>query len=86
MRRGRAAPARAQIGVDDMDVFKGIELKLAAYECLLNAHPELHGKVSLIQARPPVSPAARWLMHLSERPLLKSGYNMRGGFVLWRAR
>ena len=53
MRRGRAAPARAQIGVDDMDVFKGIELKLAAYECLLNAHPELHGKVSLIQARPP---------------------------------
>jgi trehalose 6-phosphate synthase/phosphatase len=43
------------IGVDDMDVFKGIELKLAAFEQVLTHHPEWRGKLVLIQ----VTSAAR---------------------------
>ncbi len=37
------------LGVDDMDVFKGIELKLLAYQRLLEAHPEWVGKLVLVQ-------------------------------------
>lgn len=37
------------IGVDDMDVFKGIELKLAAFQEVLIHHPEWRGKLVLIQ-------------------------------------
>ena len=39
----------SQIGVDDMDVFKGIELKLLALERLLDMHPEWRGKLVLVQ-------------------------------------
>lgn len=39
------------IGVDDMDVFKGIELKLAAFQEVLVHHPEWRGKLVLIQVR-----------------------------------
>ncbi|GKV22841.1 hypothetical protein SLEP1_g32662 [Rubroshorea leprosula] len=37
------------LGVDDMDIFKGISLKLLAVEHLLKEHPDLHGKVVLVQ-------------------------------------
>uniref|UniRef100_A0A2P2MI57 alpha,alpha-trehalose-phosphate synthase (UDP-forming) n=1 Tax=Rhizophora mucronata TaxID=61149 RepID=A0A2P2MI57_RHIMU len=37
------------IGVDDMDIFKGISLKLLAMEQLLEQNPELRGKVVLVQ-------------------------------------
>lgn len=37
------------LGVDDMDVFKGIELKLQAYERLLDEHPDWVGRVVLAQ-------------------------------------
>lgn len=37
------------LGVDDMDVFKGIELKLAAFQEVLIHHPEWRGKLVLIQ-------------------------------------
>lgn len=37
------------VGVDDMDIFKGIELKLQAFERLLEMHPEWHGKLALVQ-------------------------------------
>ncbi|KAK2990853.1 hypothetical protein RJ640_016171 [Escallonia rubra] len=37
------------IGVDDMDIFKGISLKLLAFEQLLQQHQELPGKLVLIQ-------------------------------------
>ncbi|DBA83832.1 hypothetical protein WJX77_001850 [Trebouxia sp. C0004] len=37
------------IGVDDMDLFKGIELKLMAVERVLDHHPEWRGKLVLIQ-------------------------------------
>nr|AXH37641.1 trehalose-6-phosphate synthase [Moringa oleifera] len=37
------------LGVDDMDIFKGISLKLMAMENLLQQHPELQGKIVLVQ-------------------------------------
>lgn len=37
------------IGVDDMDVFKGIELKIQAVERVLDHHPEWRGKLTLLQ-------------------------------------
>ena len=38
-----------QIGVDDRDVFKGIELKLQALDRLLDMHVEWRGKLVLVQ-------------------------------------
>ncbi|KAL4451713.1 hypothetical protein ABPG75_007375 [Micractinium tetrahymenae] len=43
------------LGVDDMDIFKGIELKLQAFEQVLAHHPEWRGKLVLVQ----VTSAAR---------------------------
>lgn len=37
------------LGVDDMDIFKGISLKLLAFKELLAQHTELQGKVVLVQ-------------------------------------
>ncbi|KAL4325770.1 hypothetical protein GQ457_11G031130 [Hibiscus cannabinus] len=37
------------VGVDDMDIFKGINLKVLAMEQLLQQHPELKGNVVLVQ-------------------------------------
>uniref|UniRef100_A0A5B7C204 alpha,alpha-trehalose-phosphate synthase (UDP-forming) n=1 Tax=Davidia involucrata TaxID=16924 RepID=A0A5B7C204_DAVIN len=37
------------LGVDDMDIFKGISLKLLAVEQLLKQHPEWWGKLVLVQ-------------------------------------
>lgn len=37
------------VGVDDMDVFKGIELKMQAYERVLEEHPEFVGQAVLVQ-------------------------------------
>ncbi|XVE85601.1 hypothetical protein DITRI_Ditri17bG0103400 [Diplodiscus trichospermus] len=41
------------LGVDDMDIFKGISLKLLAMEQLLLRHPECQGKVVLVQIANP---------------------------------
>eukprot|EP00262_Sarcandra_glabra_P013956 TRINITY_DN3973_c0_g1_i1.p1 TRINITY_DN3973_c0_g1~~TRINITY_DN3973_c0_g1_i1.p1 ORF type:complete len:859 (-),score=141.24 TRINITY_DN3973_c0_g1_i1:255-2831(-) len=41
------------LGVDDMDIFKGISLKLLAMEQLLIQHPDWRGKVVLIQIANP---------------------------------
>ncbi|XP_024517259.1 alpha,alpha-trehalose-phosphate synthase [UDP-forming] 5-like [Selaginella moellendorffii] len=56
----RLAELRAQhegkivlLGVDDMDIFKGIGLKFLAMEELLRLHPELRGKAVLIQIANP---------------------------------
>lgn len=43
------------LGVDDMDVFKGIEFKLSAFEQVLEHHPEWRGRLVLVQ----VTSAAR---------------------------
>lgn len=37
------------LGIDDMDIFKGISLKLLAMEQLLQQHPGMQGKVVLVQ-------------------------------------
>lgn len=37
------------VGVDDMDMFKGIELKLHALERVLEHHPEFRGQLVLVQ-------------------------------------
>ncbi|CAL5418961.1 unnamed protein product [Camellia sinensis] len=37
------------IGIDDMDIFKGISLKLLAFELLLQQHQELKGQLVLVQ-------------------------------------
>ncbi|KHG14108.1 Alpha,alpha-trehalose-phosphate synthase [UDP-forming] 5 -like protein [Gossypium arboreum] len=41
------------LGVDDMDIFKGISLKLLAMEQLLMQHPENRGEVVLVQIANP---------------------------------
>lgn len=41
------------LGVDDMDIFKGISLKLLALEQLLIQHPDKRGKVVLVQIANP---------------------------------
>ncbi|ERN11370.1 alpha,alpha-trehalose-phosphate synthase [UDP-forming] 6 [Amborella trichopoda] len=41
------------LGVDDMDIFKGISLKLLAMEQLLIQHPEWRGKLVLVQIANP---------------------------------
>uniref|UniRef100_A0A7N0U5I1 alpha,alpha-trehalose-phosphate synthase (UDP-forming) n=1 Tax=Kalanchoe fedtschenkoi TaxID=63787 RepID=A0A7N0U5I1_KALFE len=41
------------LGVDDLDIFKGISLKLLALEQLLIHHPEKRGKVVLVQIANP---------------------------------
>ncbi|OVA12181.1 Glycosyl transferase [Macleaya cordata] len=41
------------LGVDDMDIFKGISLKLLALEQFLLQHPEWRGKVVLVQIANP---------------------------------
>eukprot|EP00803_Ostreobium_quekettii_P008417 evm.model.scf_1028.5 EVM.evm.TU.scf_1028.5 scf_1028:24833-37008(+) len=42
------------IGVDDMDTFKGIDLKLSAYRQFLELHPEWREQVVLIQITNPI--------------------------------
>ncbi|KAG1326979.1 Alpha,alpha-trehalose-phosphate synthase [UDP-forming] 5 [Cocos nucifera] len=37
------------LGVDDMDIFKGISLKLLGLELLLERHPKLRGEIVLVQ-------------------------------------
>ncbi|GFY88306.1 trehalose-phosphatase/synthase 9 [Actinidia rufa] len=37
------------LGIDDMDIFKGISLKLLAFEQLLQQHQELQGQLVLVQ-------------------------------------
>ena len=41
------------IGVDDMDLFKGIELKLQALERVLDHHAEWRGRLVLVQVTNP---------------------------------
>ncbi|KAL6765404.1 trehalose-6-phosphate synthase/phosphatase [Haematococcus lacustris] len=52
------------VGVDDMDMFKGIELKLAAFERLLDQNPNLRGKVVLVQVTNPPRSTGREVLEL----------------------
>jgi trehalose 6-phosphate synthase/phosphatase len=57
--RARAAEVRGQggvkilLGVDRMDYTKGLRRRLLAFERMLHKHPELHGKVRLVQCAAP---------------------------------
>jgi trehalose 6-phosphate synthase/phosphatase len=41
------------VGIDRLDYTKGLSRRLAAFETLLRRHPELHGKVRLVQLAVP---------------------------------
>ncbi|MCC7109447.1 MAG: bifunctional alpha,alpha-trehalose-phosphate synthase (UDP-forming)/trehalose-phosphatase [Deltaproteobacteria bacterium] len=48
-----ASEERLLVGIDRLDSTKGIPRRLLAYERLLEEHPELHGKVRLVQVAVP---------------------------------
>jgi len=52
------------LGVDDMDIFKGIELKLQAFELLLARHPELAKTMCLVQVCNPARSTGREMQEL----------------------
>ncbi|KAJ4849185.1 putative alpha,alpha-trehalose-phosphate synthase [UDP-forming] 9 [Turnera subulata] len=47
--QGKFEGKKLIVGVDDMDIFKGISLKLLAIEHLLQHNPDLQGKVVMVQ-------------------------------------
>jgi len=51
------------LGVDDMDIFKGINLKILAMEQMLRQHPKWQGRAVLVQI---VNPARGKGIHLDE--------------------
>ncbi|CAN6448643.1 unnamed protein product [Victoria cruziana] len=69
------------LGVDDMDIFKGISLKLLAMEQLLEQHSDLRGELVLVQIANParssgkdVHEAKREISLIAERVNEKFGY------------
>ncbi|XP_022865562.1 probable alpha,alpha-trehalose-phosphate synthase [UDP-forming] 7 [Olea europaea var. sylvestris] len=52
------------LGVDDMDIFKGINLKLLAMEHMLKQHPNWQGRVILVQICNPARGKGRHLEEL----------------------
>ncbi|KAF8070915.1 TPS5 [Scenedesmus sp. PABB004] len=68
------------LGVDDLDVFKGIELKLQAFERLLEQHPEWRGKAVLVQITNAPRSSGKELAELHEAALaLVAAINGRWG-------
>jgi trehalose 6-phosphate synthase/phosphatase len=49
----RAAGERLLVGIDRLDYTKGIPRRLLAYDALLRDHPELRGKIRLVQVAVP---------------------------------
>ncbi|KAJ4754323.1 trehalose phosphate synthase [Rhynchospora pubera] len=54
------------LGVDDMDLFKGIGLKFLAMEQLLEQRPELRGKVVLVQITNPARSQGKDIQEVQE--------------------
>ncbi|XP_020584503.1 alpha,alpha-trehalose-phosphate synthase [UDP-forming] 6-like [Phalaenopsis equestris] len=54
------------LGVDDMDIFKGISLKLLAFEQLLLQHPGCQGKVVLVQIANPARGKGKDVVEVQE--------------------
>ncbi|KAG2439617.1 hypothetical protein HXX76_004969 [Chlamydomonas incerta] len=52
------------VGCDDLDVFKGVELKLLALERLLDTHPEWRGQLVLVQITNPPRSTGRDIAEL----------------------
>ncbi len=53
LRRDLGNPERIILGVDRLDYTKGIDLRLRAFEVMLQRHPELTGRVSMVQIAVP---------------------------------
>ena len=53
LRHDLGNPDHVILGVDRLDYTKGIDLRLRAFEVMLQRHPELAGKVSLVQIAVP---------------------------------
>jgi trehalose 6-phosphate synthase len=53
LRHDLGDPEHVILGVDRLDYTKGIDLRLKAFEVMLQRHPELIGKVSLVQIAVP---------------------------------
>lgn len=54
------------LGVDDIDMFKGIELKLQAFQSMLETHSEWRGKVVLVQIANPARAGGRDIEGLTD--------------------
>ncbi|KAI3501561.1 hypothetical protein L1887_29435 [Cichorium endivia] len=68
------------LGVDDMDIFKGISLKLLAFENLLTQHPEKRGKVVLVQIANPARGRGRDVLEVqSETHMTRERINRKFG-------
>ncbi|KAJ1439038.1 Trehalose-phosphatase [Sesbania bispinosa] len=69
------------LGVDDMDMFKGINLKLLAMEQLLQQHPEFQGELILVQiVNPPRSNGNDVKEERKEAYITSKRINERFGF------
>lgn len=72
---------RVIIGVDDMDIFKGISLKFLAIEQLLQQYPELQGELVLVQIlNPPWSTCKDVEEAMKEAHITAERINERFGF------
>ena len=54
------------LGIDDTDMFKGIMLKLQAFQSMLDTHPEWRGKVVLVQIANPARAGGREIEGLTD--------------------
>ncbi|PKA49182.1 Alpha,alpha-trehalose-phosphate synthase [UDP-forming] 6 [Apostasia shenzhenica] len=54
------------LGVDDIDIFKGISLKFLAMEHLLEEHPELRGLATLVQITNPARSQGKDIQEVQE--------------------
>ncbi|KAL5723658.1 hypothetical protein ACHQM5_007031 [Ranunculus cassubicifolius] len=72
---------RLILGVDDMDIFKGISLKLLAMEQLLEQHSQLRGKVVLVQIVNPARSTSKDVLEaINETQLIANRINTSYGF------
>ncbi|KAJ3677489.1 hypothetical protein LUZ60_003213 [Juncus effusus] len=60
------------LGVDDMDIFKGISLKLLGFEILLERNPKLRGKVVLVQIINPARSSGKDVQEARKEAILVS--------------
>ncbi|XP_058193212.1 probable alpha,alpha-trehalose-phosphate synthase [UDP-forming] 9 isoform X2 [Rhododendron vialii] len=61
------------LGIDDMDIFKGISLKLLAFEQLLQRYPDLQGELVLIQIVNPARSSGKDVQEAKRETYLTSG-------------
>lgn len=61
------------LGIDDMDIFKGISLKLLAFEQLLQQYPDLQGELVLIQIVNPARSSGKDVQEAKRETYLTSG-------------